>query len=218
VPPAVHRLALGPLGTNCYVVRPGHASTDAVVVDPSGSATELRLSLASLGARCAAILVTHSHFDHVAGLADLKDGTGAPVYAPAGERAVLENPDAYTPAGITVRPCTPDVLLEGGEQLDVAGIRFDVLSVPGHSPGHLAYATDGNVFSGDVLFAGSVGRTDLPGGDWPTLVDSIRLLVATLPLETAVHPGHGTSTTLAAEVADNPFLGPLRDESSEIAR
>jgi glyoxylase-like metal-dependent hydrolase (beta-lactamase superfamily II) len=218
VPPAVDRLTLGPLATNCYLVRSERASTQTVVVDPSGTATEIRLALASLGTRCVAILVTHSHFDHVLGLADLAEGTGAPVHAPAAERAVLENPERYTPAGIVVRPCTPDVMLGGGEQLDLAGLHFDVLSVPGHSPGHLAYAMDGNVFSGDVLFAGSVGRTDLPGGDWPTLVDSIRTLVASVPAETTVHPGHGHSTTVAAELATNPFLGELRDESNEVVR
>ena len=215
--PAVDCLTLGPLSTNCYVVRRDDASPEAVVVDPSGSASEIRLALASLGSRCVAILVTHCHFDHVLGLADLAEGTGAAVHAPAVERAVFENPESFTPAGIVVRPCTPDVLLEGGEQLDLAGVRFDVLSAPGHSPGHLAYATDGNAFSGDVLFAGSVGRTDLPGGDWPTLVDSIRSLAATLPPDTTVHPGHGPSTTLGAELATNPFLAELRTESREAA-
>jgi glyoxylase-like metal-dependent hydrolase (beta-lactamase superfamily II) len=113
---------------------------------------------------------------------------------------------------LVVRPCTADVRLEGGERLELAGVTFDVLSVPGHSPGHLAFATDGAVFAGDVLFAGSVGRTDLPGGDWPALLDSIRLLVDSLPPETEVHPGHGPSTTLARELATNPFLAELRDE------
>jgi glyoxylase-like metal-dependent hydrolase (beta-lactamase superfamily II) len=217
VPPAVECLTLGPLSTNCYVVRRDHASPEAVVVDPSGSASEIRLALAALGCRCVAILVTHCHFDHVLGLADLAEGTGSPVHAPAAERPVLESPDSFTPAGIALRPSTPDVLLEGGEQLDLAGVRFDVLAVPGHSPGHLAYATDGDVFSGDVLFAGSVGRTDLPGGDWPTLVDSIRFLAGALSPDTTVHPGHGPATTLGAELAQNAFLAELRTRSREAA-
>jgi hydroxyacylglutathione hydrolase len=217
VPPAVDRLTLGPLATNCYVVRSDHAATEAVVVDPSGPASEIRLALASLGASCVAILVTHGHFDHILGIADLAEGTGAPVHAPAGERSLLEHPDRYTPAGIVVRPWTPDVLLAGGERLDLAGVQFHVLSVPGHSPAHLAYVTEGNALSGDVLFAGSVGRTDLPGGDWPTLLASIRLLADSLPPETAVHPGHGPATTLGAEIAANPFLTELRTEG-QVAR
>ncbi len=215
MPPVVDQLSLGPLGTNCFVVRAERTASEAVVVDPSGSAAEIRLELASRGTRCIAILVTHTHFDHILGLAELAEGTGAPVYAPAGERAVLADPAAFTPAGITIHPCTPDTLLEGGETLDLAGVTFEVLAVPGHSPGHLAYAIDGSLLSGDVLFAGSVGRTDLPGGDWATLLASLRTLVERFPPETTVHPGHGPATTLGAELTSNPFLAELRIESPE---
>jgi hydroxyacylglutathione hydrolase len=211
----VEQLPFGPIGTNCYVVRRDVSSDEAVVVDPSGDATELRLTLARLGARCVAILVTHGHWDHLVGVADLAEGTGAPVYMPEGERMLLEDPAPFTPPGVTVRGHTPDVLLRGGESLELAGIRFDVLSVPGHSPAHLAYAAEGCVFSGDVLFSGSVGRTDLPGADWSTLLSSIESLVAALPAETTVYPGHGPATTLDAELARNPFLAELRSERAE---
>ncbi len=217
MPAVIDRMPLGPLETNCYIVRAERGSPEAVVVDPSGAATEIRLALASHGARCAAILVTHGHFDHILGLADLAEGTGVPVYGPAGERALLESPAEFTPAGIHVRPWSPDTLLAGGESLELAGLHVDVLPVPGHSPGHLAYAVDGALLSGDVLFAGSVGRTDFPGGDWPTLLASIRSLVDRFPPETAVHPGHGPSTTLGAELERNPFLAELRDEGREAA-
>jgi glyoxylase-like metal-dependent hydrolase (beta-lactamase superfamily II) len=208
---SVEQLSLGPIGTNCYVVRDGSAD-EAAVVDPSGDATELRLHLARRSARCAGILVTHGHWDHLVGVADLAEGTAAPVYMPAGERMLLEEPGTYAPTGIGYPAYTPDVLLFGGETIAVAGIEFEVIAVPGHSPAHLAYQADGHLFSGDVLFEGSVGRTDLPGANWETLIGSIRTLVETLPPETIVYPGHGPTTTLGAELARNPFLAELRAE------
>jgi len=215
MPLRVEQLSLGPIGTNCYVVRVDTSAPEVAVVDPSGDATELRHALAGLGARCTAILVTHGHWDHLVGVADLAEGTGAPVYMAEGERVLLESPAGFTPAGISLRPYTPDVLLEGSETIEVAGIAFDVLAVPGHSPAHLAYYADGCLFSGDVLFAGSVGRTDLPGADWDTLMASIRSLVEAYPQETIVYPGHGPVTTLGDELVRNPFLAELRAERAE---
>jgi hydroxyacylglutathione hydrolase len=208
----VEQVPLGPIGTNCYVVRADATASEAVIVDPSGDATELRLLLARLGAPCVAILVTHGHWDHLVGVADLAEGTGALVHMAEGERSLLEDPNRFTPPGLTLRPYTPDVLLAGGETIELAGMTFDVVAVPGHSPAHLAFHSDGCLFSGDVLFAGSVGRVDLPGADWDTLVDSIRTLVDRYPPETIVYPGHGPSTTLGAELERNPFLQELRAE------
>jgi glyoxylase-like metal-dependent hydrolase (beta-lactamase superfamily II) len=208
----VEQLSLGPIGTNCYVVRASAEVSEAVVVDPSGDVVDIRLRLAQLDARCAAILVTHGHWDHLVGVAGLAEDAGAPVYMAEGERELLENPGRFTPPTISLRPYSPDVLLAGGESIEVAGIEFDVLSVPGHSPAHLAYYADGCLFSGDVLFAGSVGRTDLPGADWETLLASIRSLVEAFPSETVVYPGHGPATTLGDELARNPFLAELRAE------
>jgi hydroxyacylglutathione hydrolase len=212
MPLRVDQLSLGPMGTNCYVVRVDATADEAVVVDPSGDATELRLTLARLGTRCTGILVTHGHWDHLFGVAELAEGTEAPVYMAEAERTLLESPGDFTPPGVALRPYTPDVLLSGGETVDLAGIEFEVLSVPGHSPAHLAYHADGCLFSGDVLFAGSVGRTDFPGSDWETLVASIGMLVDTLPADTVVYPGHGPITTLGAELAQNPFLAEVRAE------
>ncbi|MFL5921037.1 MAG: MBL fold metallo-hydrolase [Gaiellaceae bacterium] len=207
---AVDRYELGPIGTNCYVVRASREARQAVVVDPGGNAAELRLDLARTGAACVAILITHGHWDHLGGVADLAEGTGAPVYMAEGERALLENLPDLVPAGVVARAYTADTLLQGDERLELAGITIETLQVPGHSPAHLAFHADGCLFSGDVLFAGSVGRTDLPGAYWETLVESIRLLSERFPPETTVYPGHGQPTTLGAELDRNPFLAPLR--------
>ncbi|MGH3104962.1 MAG: MBL fold metallo-hydrolase [Gaiellaceae bacterium] len=206
---AVDRYELGPIGTNCYVARASRAATEAVVVDPGGDAAALRLELARSGARCAAILITHCHWDHLGGVADLAEGTGAPVYMAEAEAPVLERPDDYFP-GVPVRGYTADVLLAGDEVFELAGITFETLTVPGHSPGHLAFHSDGVLFSGDVLFAGSVGRTDLPFGDWDALLESIRALMDRFPPDTIVYSGHGPPTTLGDELARNPFLAELR--------
>ena len=201
---------LGPIGTNCYIVRAERGSPEAVVVDPGGDAARLRLELADMGAACPAILITHGHWDHLGGVADLAEGTGAPVHMAEDERVLLEDINSFVPPGVRFRPYTPDVLLQGDETLELAGISFETLRVPGHSPAHLAYYADGCLFSGDLVFAGSVGRTDLPGADWDTLVASIRTLADRFPPDTVVCPGHGPETTLGAELARNPFLAELR--------
>jgi len=201
---------LGPIGTNCHVVRAERGAAEAVVVDPGADADRVRTELAGFGSRCAAILVTHGHWDHLGGIADLADETGAPVYMAEDERTLLEDVNSFTPPGVELRSYTPDVLLQGDEVLELAGITFETLRVPGHSPAHLAYYADGCLFSGDVLFAGSVGRVDLPGADWDTLVESIRSLADRYPPETVVYSGHGPETTLGAELERNPFLAELR--------
>src|SRR5438046_1914246 len=201
---------LGRAGTNCYVVRAERGAPEAVVVDPGAEAARLRLELAGFGTGCAAILITHGHWDHLGGVADLAEGTGAPVHMAEDERTLLEDVNSFTPPGVRLRPYTPDVLLQGDETLELGGISFETLRVPGHSPAHLAYYADGCLFSGDLVFAGSVGRTDLPGADWDTLVGSIRTIAERYPPETVVFSGHGPETTIGAELARNPFLAELR--------
>jgi hydroxyacylglutathione hydrolase len=198
------------MGTNCYVVRAERGAKEAVVVDPGGDAALVRLELARMGAACTAILITHGHWDHLGAVADLAEGTGAAVHMAEEERALLEDANSFVPPGVRLRPYVPDVLLLGDETLELAGISFEALRVPGHSPAHLAYHAEGCLFSGDVVFAGSVGRTDLPGADWDTLLESIRSLAERFPPETVVYPGHGPETTLGAELERNPFLAELR--------
>ena len=212
MPLAVTQLPLGSAGTNCYLVRTDREAREAVVVDPGADAAEIRRALSEVGASCAAILLTHSHWDHFGALAELAGETGAPVWLPEGELDVFRRPaDFYGAYGITVPPFEGEATsVAGGETVDAAGISFGVTAVPGHSPGHVAYGADGALFSGDVLFAGSVGRTDLPFGDWDTLLVSIRRLVDAHPPQTTVYPGHGPATTLGDELARNPFLDELR--------
>jgi len=206
----VDRYELGPLQTNCVVVRRERGAEEALVVDPGGDVTELRLELARMGATVVAILLTHGHWDHVLGVAALAEATGAPIYIGAEELPELES-GLTELMGVPNAPAfTPDHLLSGGETLALAGLEVEVVAVPGHRPGHLAFATGGCLFSGDVLFSGSVGRADLPGGDWPALLASIEMLAERFPPETVVYSGHGPETTLGAELRSNPFLSELR--------
>lgn len=211
----VDQLPLGAYQSNCYVVRKPNVP-EAVVVDPGwpGESESIRALLAD--ATCAGILVTHGDLDHVAGVGELAAATGAPVHMPAAERGALEHPDDLLPLGmqVPIRAHVPEVPLRGDERLELAGIAFQTMRVPGHTAGHLAFAADGCVFSGDLLFAGSVGRYDRPGASWEALLSSIRTLADTLPPETIVYPGHGPATTLEHELASNPFLAELRSATS----
>ena len=207
---AVDQLSLGQIGTNCYLVRTDRGAREAVVIDPGADVGEIEGALEAAGATCVAILLTHGHFDHFGALADMAERSGAPVWLPEGELDVFRRPQDFFP-GIPVRPYGGDAtLLAGGETVDAAGISFQVRHVPGHSPGHVSYYADGALFSGDVLFSGSVGRTDLPFADWETLLDSVRALADAYPPETIVLSGHGPATTLGDELARNPFLAELR--------
>ena len=210
MPLAVDPFVLGPFRSNCYVVRSERGAPEAVVIDPGDDPTELRLELARMGTKTAGILVTHTDVDHIAGVAALAEGTGAEVWAPSGEVDALRAGE--TRGGMRVPPHDPAHTVSGGDEVAVAGVTFEVLDVPGHSSGHVAFLADGQLFSGDLLFAGSVGRVDLAGGDWETLLASVRSLLGRLPAETVIHPGHGPATTLGRELQSNPFLAELRAE------
>ncbi|HEX8075601.1 MAG TPA: MBL fold metallo-hydrolase [Thermoleophilaceae bacterium] len=205
----VWMFTVGPVAENCFLFR-RDGSDRALIVDPGDEAPKLLDAIGELGVELDAILLTHTHFDHVGAVAPVARATGAEVWVPEIEKPVLSDVMRFVP--------WPDVgpyeswdaehTVAGGEKLELAGFEIDVLFTPGHSPGHVTYSIPDEkvVFSGDVLFRGSVGRTDLPGGDWATLLGSIRSLVDSLPGETIVYPGHMGVTSLGAERESNPFL------------
>ena len=209
----VRMLTVGPLQENAYLLRPAGGER-AILVDPGEEAERLLSVIDELGVTLDAILLTHTHFDHVGAVAEVARATGAPVYVPELEREVLANINDYVrfPGFGPFESHEAEETVAGGERLQLAGLEIDVLFTPGHSPGHVTYSVVGAdaLFSGDVLFQGSVGRVDLPGGDWPTLAASLESLLERFGDDTRVHPGHMGLTTLGAERATNPFLAEIR--------
>ena len=241
----VRAFTVGPVQENCYIVRPaggaqagGEDRAPALIVDPGDEPERLLDAVDSLGVKLEAILVTHCHFDHIGAVAPVAAATGAPVYCPQIETPVLADIMSWVPPGFgPFESYQADHTLAGGERLRLAGMDIEVLFTPGHSPGHVSYAispaasqaagsnaaAEGPqpggraLFSGDVLFAGSVGRVDLPGGDWATLERSIGSLLEAFPPQTGVYPGHMGITTLGRERDTNPFLSELRSEAAVMA-
>ncbi len=205
---------VGPVGENSFTIFRSD-SDRAIMVDPGDEADRLLQPLAERGLTLEAILLTHCHFDHIGAVAPVARATGAPVYCPELEVEVLADIMSYVPwPGFgPFESYEADHIVKGGETLSLAGLDIDVLFTPGHSPGHVTYSIREHaaIFSGDVLFQNSVGRVDLPGGDWDTLLESIRMLVESHPAETRIYPGHMGDTTLAAELRTNPFLVELAD-------
>ena len=208
----VEMLTVGPVAENCFLFR-REGSDRLLVVDPGEEETRILAAIEATGAKVEAILVTHCHFDHIGAVAPVAKATGAPVYCPEIELPLLADIMRFVPwEGFgPFESYDADVSVRGGETLELAGLELDVIFTPGHSPGHVTYAVRGEpaLFSGDVLFQGSVGRVDLPGGDGPTLLASIGRLLDGFDDETVVYPGHMGLTTLGAERATNPFLGSL---------
>jgi hydroxyacylglutathione hydrolase len=208
----VRSFTVGPVAENCHIAfREG--ARDAIVIDPGDESPRLEAALEALQLEVAAILLTHTHFDHVGAVAPLARATGAEVWCPEIEVPVLADIMRFVPwPGIgPYESYDADHTVAGGERLTFAGLEIDVLFTPGHSPGHVTYSISGEraVFSGDVLFQGSIGRTDLPGGDTATLMGTLAELLDALPDETVVYPGHMGITTIGRERATNPFLAQL---------
>jgi hydroxyacylglutathione hydrolase len=207
----VRAFTVGPVQENSYVVRASSEAKSALLIDPGDEPERLEQAVEALGVEVEAILITHCHFDHIGAVAPLARACGAPVYCPEIERPVLADVMSWVPPGFgPFESYEADFTLAGGEHLTLAGIDIDVIFTPGHSPGHVTYAMPGALLSGDVLFQGSVGRVDLPGGDWPTLERSIGSLLKAFPADTVVYPGHMGVTTLGRERDTNPFLAELR--------
>ncbi|MCP4359015.1 MAG: MBL fold metallo-hydrolase [Chloroflexi bacterium] len=203
------QLPLGPLQTNCYILI-CQETMQATVIDPAWDGRNIAATLTEKGVDLTHILITHSHFDHVGGLAQLKEEVPVPIYMHSEDVPMLQqSPMSAAFFGMTIpTPPPPDNLINEGDVIEVGRLKLDVLFTPGHAPGHVSYyLADHNViFSGDVLFQQSIGRTDLPGCDHALLMESIREKLLTLPDETHVLSGHGPATTIGQEKGWNPFL------------
>lgn len=203
----IERLVVSPIQENCYIV--GDESTMAgVVIDPGDEADRIVATVRRLGLTVEKIVNTHGHVDHIAAAEIVKKALGARLYLHPGDEMYLPNivetaamfglSDASTPV--------VDEFLSDGDVVEVGSLQIQVTHAPGHTPGHCVLRIDGDVFCGDLIFSGSIGRTDLPGGDYQTIIESLERTVLTLPDETRLHPGHGPSTTVAVERRFNPFL------------
>ena len=204
----VERFSAGPLDNNLYLLTTA-GSREAIVVDPSLESEEVLASIERRGLKVTRILLTHAHIDHILMVKRFHDATGAPVWLHAEDRQLYERGDDQAaalgfpwPGNVPVAHWTGD-----GEDVGAPGIEVRALHTPGHSPGSLTFVTPEGLIVGDLLFRGSVGRVDLPGGDWPTLVRSIRERLFRYPAETRVCPGHGPETKIGLEMLTNPFVG-----------
>ncbi len=204
----IEQLPVGPLQANCYVVA-DDTSRQAAVVDPGGDGPRILAVIERLRLRVGLIVLTHTHFDHVGAVGVLRAATGAPIAVHETEleglRAAKERAKLFAGLDIDESP-DPDRFLHDGEILQIGDHPLTVVATPGHSPGHVTLVGDGFALVGDVVFAGGIGRTDLPGGDYAVLMESIARRILTLPDETILYPGHGPATTVGRERRTNPFL------------
>lgn len=204
----IKKLEVGPFASNCYIV--GSESTrEGLIVDPGDEAGEILKGVKNLGLDIKILVLTHGHIDHIGALKEVKAATGAEVVIHTGDAMSLQGEGQTLGAmfGLSYEaPPPPDRLLEGGDSLDVGDLHFSVLHTPGHTPGGICLLGQEMVFTGDTLFNFGIGRTDLPGGSYSQLLDSINGQLMVLPDDTTVYPGHGPATTIGAERQGNSFL------------
>lgn len=202
----VEYFVVGPIDVNCYVISDDNGI--GAVIDPGGNAERILAYIKKENLDIRYVLNTHGHGDHIGADDAVRDGTGAPLYIHAADADMLtdarKNLSAFMGYQALARPA--DVLLHGGEEIAVGDIKLKVVCTPGHSAGGVCFVGDGFVFSGDALFADSIGRTDFPGGSQVELVSSIKRELMVLPDETEVYPGHGPKTTIGWEKVYNPYL------------
>ena len=203
----IEKLEVGPIMANCFIL--GCESTkEAVVVDPGDDSDRILMALAKAELKVKYLVNTHGHFDHVGGNKRMKEATGAPIAIHPGDEPMLtELSHSAAMFGLSAENSPPaDLLLNDGDEVAFGEITLKVIHTPGHSPGGICLYTPGHLFAGDTLFAGSIGRTDLPGGDYDTLISSIKTKLLNLPAQTVVYTGHGPETSIANEKRMNPFL------------
>ena len=204
----IKEMAVGPMMANCFIVGCDETK-DAVVIDPGDDTDRILLALADLALKVRYIINTHGHFDHVGGNRKMKAATGADILIHSLDAHMLGALSSTAAAwGLSTDDSPPpDRTVEDGDRIDFGTLTLTVIHTPGHSPGGIALYTEGNVFVGDTLFAGSIGRTDFPGGDFGTLISSIRNKLFVLGDDVRVFTGHGPETTIGRERQFNPFLG-----------
>ena len=204
----VETLTVGAVQANCYLI--GCEKTGAgIIIDPGDEAARILQAVQSRGLKIGHILLTHAHFDHFMAAKAVVEATGAPLALHPDDLPLLQTGGGATAFGLPMPPIpAPEIRLAEGDVIPCGTLNFRVLHTPGHAPGHVCFfePEQGAIFVGDVLFAGSIGRTDLPGGSYETLMDSIAHKLMTLPDDTVVYPGHGPRTTIGAERVGNPFL------------
>jgi glyoxylase-like metal-dependent hydrolase (beta-lactamase superfamily II) len=204
----VHQMSVGPLQVNCFIVS-CNKTKEAVVIDPGEEGARILHMVERQGLKVCKVVNTHGHFDHIGANQEVIDATGAELMIHKDDLPILQNARNHAQVyGLSVSPSPdPDKLVHQGDRFQVGDLSFKVLHTPGHSPGGICLLSEGHLFVGDVLFSGSIGRTDLPGGDFDSLVEGVREQLFSLPDETVVHPGHGPDTTIGRERQMNPFVG-----------